>query len=335
MPPSVPPTSTFPPQPTSGVLSTLWNQPVSALVSLPVPVISPEDQERHTLHSLLTLALVATYWDGNKYGNTGTYPWRTGQLLPNGCYEGGDYKGHNIACIAVDGLGRVIDFDFNHNNVFDSSVEHAESRLVRRIFSLALLNSEWMLRQPKTPFKPVGYSTILSEVTIYTSLESCSQCSGIMALGNVKAVVFLQRDPGQGSIGNILSNLGVYKGQPGPPVPLPADLFGFPYFTQLATAFAAYQDGVPTKPFYTDPKGVVSPDPSITSFICTDAALAIYTAAQTQLSTFQVAFPAYCPPSSTGIVLPGTLSNADVLADVQQFLSYAANCAHRGTPHKL
>src|SRR3981189_2447238 len=42
------------------------------------------------------------------------------------------YLGHNIACIAVDGNGEIIDFDFNHNDLFRSSAEHAESRMVRR-----------------------------------------------------------------------------------------------------------------------------------------------------------------------------------------------------------
>ena len=32
--------------------------------------------------------------------------------------------------------GRIMDYEFNHNNVFDSTVEHAESRLVRRLFAL-------------------------------------------------------------------------------------------------------------------------------------------------------------------------------------------------------
>src|SRR5262249_60859373 len=34
------------------------------------------------------------------------------------------YVGHNIACIAVDGNGEIIDFDFNHNHFFRSSAEH-------------------------------------------------------------------------------------------------------------------------------------------------------------------------------------------------------------------
>ncbi len=50
--------------------------------------------------------------------------------------QGDRYLGHNIACIAVDENGSILDFDFNHNELFNSSAEHAEARLVRRLFSL-------------------------------------------------------------------------------------------------------------------------------------------------------------------------------------------------------
>src|SRR5262249_22014479 len=131
------------------------------------------------------------YWNGNKYGQDGEYPWRPKQKRTNGRYQGGDYLGHNIACIAVDGEGEIIDFDFNHNDMLNSSVEHAESRLIRRIFSLAQLNNGWATRDVQAPAPPIPYSNVLSDVSIYTTLESCSQCSGIMALGSVKEVIFL------------------------------------------------------------------------------------------------------------------------------------------------
>ena len=51
------------------------------------------------------------------------------------------------------------------------------------------------------------YSNVLEGVTIYTTLESCAQRSGIMALAKVGSVVFLQTDPGQYSIGNIMRNM--------------------------------------------------------------------------------------------------------------------------------
>ena len=79
------------------------------------------------------------------------------------------YLGHNIACIAVDGNGAIIDFDFNHNDFFRSTVEHAESRLVRRLFSLTPIYDSWKTGQ-RIDDRSKAFS--LSDVTLYTSLES-------------------------------------------------------------------------------------------------------------------------------------------------------------------
>jgi tRNA(Arg) A34 adenosine deaminase TadA len=183
-----------PPSP-EGRLKDFWNLPVRDLASLPNPVFTEPVRERHTIFSLLVLALTYGYWNGNKRGPIGEYPWRPSQRDPlTKRYAGGDYLGHNIACIAVDDRGAILDFDFNHNDALNSSVEHAESRLIRRLFSMTQLYDFW---EGATNTKAIPYSTVLSNVTIYTSLESCSQCSGIMALGSVKDVVFLQRIRGR------------------------------------------------------------------------------------------------------------------------------------------
>ena len=111
----------------------------------------------------------------------------------------------------------ILDFDFNHNEIFDSSVEHAESRLIRRLFSLTQVNRTYNNTQcvpcgsteeaSEKYNKSVSYENLLSEYTLYTTLESCTQCTGIMNLGNLKEVVYLQTDPGMGSIGNIVFNM--------------------------------------------------------------------------------------------------------------------------------
>ena len=162
-------------------------------------------------------------------------------------YRGGTYLGHNIGAIAVDARGTIVDFDFNHNEVFNSSVEHAESRLVRRLFGLAQVFDPWRQagvgmapecrargrRRARGRARPApreaprtflftadpvatlsavagaapaqrGYGTLLADVSIYTSLESCAQCSGIMALANVREVAYLQYDQGQYLVGNLM-----------------------------------------------------------------------------------------------------------------------------------
>ena len=114
------------------------DRPVSELTAAPLVCIVPGDAERHRIFSLMLMALVHHYWNGNKYGRKGTYPLNEPEPDPIlNPYAHADYFGHNIAAIAVDGDGDIIDFEFNHNEIFNSSTEHAESRLVRRIFNLA------------------------------------------------------------------------------------------------------------------------------------------------------------------------------------------------------
>jgi tRNA(Arg) A34 adenosine deaminase TadA len=340
----------YPLKPTAGPLHKLWNARVRDLVSLPVPTITPEAGERHSLYSLLVLALIAVYWNGNKKGPDGKYPWRRKQKSPDGHgYAGGDYVGHNIACIGVDGFGRVIDFDFNHNYVFDSTVEHAESRLVRRIFGLVHLHDGWMLRDPSTPLPLKPTATFLNDVSIYTSLEACSQCAGMMVLGNAKEVIFLQSDPGQFSIGNVLRNLNKLAPLPNgfiPLDPIPADLFGFKYFKQLNDGYAAFEAGVKTKAFHISADGLKKDfGNSISSYLCTDHVFKIVNEAAKNLGAMtstSLKFPHFKPakPPVTNPVVstePPTvpLTNAEVLLHVKKFWAYAKAWGRRGTPHRV
>jgi tRNA(Arg) A34 adenosine deaminase TadA len=314
-------------------LAKFWNRPVSKLVTLPPDPISPQNAERHRLYSLLLMAILYNYWNGNKHGQTGDYPWREKQKLPNGIYAGGRYLGHNIAAIAVDGNGEVIDFDFNHNNLFSSSVEHAESRLVRRIFSLTQLNDEWHVRLPSEPPLGAAPATLLNNVTLYTSLESCAQCSGIMNLAEVNSIIFLQRDYTQFSIGNILRNLTM----PGlrAPLPIPGDHIGLEYFGELDRSFRQFVKQVPKKPFYTDgtPESV-DKDPSITSYLCTDEAMDIFGKGAKEFQAVKVKYASY-RPLDEGKKNNQVLTNGEVLKHVRDFFAYASVSGQRGTPHKL
>src|ERR1039457_1841203 len=274
-------------------LAKYWKRPVCELAAVEEFTLKPEVSERHYLYSLLVMALVHGFWNGNKHGQDGDYPWRNGQRLSNGIYAGGRYLGHNIACIGVDGFGEVIDFDFNHNDLFSSSVEHAESRLVRRVFSLAQVYDDWRIRRQEDLPRSQGYANLLGNVTIYTSLESCAQCSGIMALGQVKSVVYLQHDPGQFVIGNILWKL-TSSGLKAP-LPISADQFSFPYYNALNDAYKDFYARVPREPFYIDAKGTKDNSQSITSFLCTDVAKSIVDRAVDELKSFTVQYPEFTP----------------------------------------
>ena len=77
---------------------------------------------------------------------------------------------------------------------------------MRRLFSLNQSYNDWQTVDPaQAAF--VKYGNALNGVTVYTSLESCAQCSGVMTLAACRRVVYLQTDPGQYRVGNSLYNL--------------------------------------------------------------------------------------------------------------------------------
>lgn len=350
--PGCPPMSPPPPLPPSPALAHYWCAPVHALATVPPPAFTAVELERHQIFMLLVMALVHRYWNGNKHGAVGDYPWRERQRLdpattgPVKLYRGAerrrereapptydfDYLGHNIAAIAVDRNGNVIDFEFNHNEVLDSSVEHAESRLIRRVFSLAQLDQAWAVATPAMELaRQVGreYSTMLSDVTVYTSLEPCAQCAGIMALAQVKTLVYLQTDPGMYGISNILYNLTRANG-PGllSPRPMNAAAIGLDHGAQLEAAFENFQREIGARPFFRRAPGQTAMNrPSITSFLCTDEAWAIFGAAVTRFFGLDDA--------RLLTLSDGTTPNSCVLERARRFYGYAAGVGERATPHKL
>jgi tRNA(Arg) A34 adenosine deaminase TadA len=335
------------------------NEPVSKLIAPVELSVPPGQQERHRFYLLLVMALVHYYRNGNKRGRVGTYPlnenknpenWPEEPDRKSGRLLGGDYLGHNIAAIAVDGDGHVIDFDFNHNTVLNSSVEHAESRLVRRVYSLAQIHDTWNVAPgAKSHTWPKDDYTTLANVTVYTSLEPCSQCAGIMALGRVWEVVYLQTDPGMYSIGNILRRLTAGTKLEAP-VPISADKVGLRYFGQLNGAFDEFKRNVSTgDPFFKPkppPPPNDSPPPredradSITSFLCTAAAQNIFGQGASEFENLiwggtPSEHPEFQPVDRTGQQLPNALKNSDVIEEIGGFYQYATEGGRRGTPHRL
>ena len=156
-----------------------------------------------------------------------------------------------------------------------------------------------------------------------------------MALGSVKEVVFLQRDPGQNSIGNILRQLSPAGGRYLPPLPLPADLLGLPFFDRLAKGYDHFVASVPKQPFHIAANGTVDTSSSITSYLCTDDAWDVMRDGATAFRGFTLRYPSYRPVDSTGAPVPSGLSNIECHALALRFLNYAVVDGHRGTPHKL
>ena len=183
-----------------------------------------------------------------------------------------------------------------------------------------------------------GYGSLLADVTIYTSLESCAQCSGIMALANVREIVYLQYDQGQYLIGNLMYRAtrggGGAKGS-GAPRPIPGSDFEFEWYDQLNAANIDFAKGVAKAPFYREP-GFSDKSASVTSFLCTDRALEIYRDAAGALdATVAAEHPDYRRLDHGGHPVDGALSNAEVVTAVKRFLDYARTQGGRGTQHRV
>ena len=337
-----------------------WAKPLREVVQVDPIVAAPElaneaVKERHRIYCHLLMKLMVRFWNGNKRGPLGSYPRRAKQMeavqpvQPTQRYRGDmienpdrlrvnwdRYVGHNIACVAVDGNGEIIDFDFNHNDFFRSSAEHAESRMVRRLFSLTDIFDSWKTGD-RIGDRSRAFS--LQNVTLYTSLESCAQCSGVMSLGGVKQVVYLQNDFTAYMIGNIMFNLAnPVSGLPGAPKPIPASAVGLQQFQALNDANLAFvkdlQDAKArndsTRAFFISPdKTVVDFDPSITSFLCTDAARDIFEAGGKQLEAMALKFPNEKHPDGRDV-----LTNQECLEEARSFFKYADLEGYRGSPHK-
>ncbi|HEU5328364.1 MAG TPA: hypothetical protein VFU78_09750 [Thermomicrobiales bacterium] len=348
-----------------------------------------EVKERHLIFALLLMALVEDQWDENTRDK------------PGGGRE--FVQGQNIGAIAVDPFGRVIDFDFNHNLLFNSSLEHAEARLLRRLFTLTLYDdvkrpvsaaglspqavADWVRQElwlgidqpeavgafrrvddapagppplpndfgmqdtPSTVHRDLIYTKVLPGFTIYTSLEPCAQCSGMMALGRVQRVVYLQRDPKVAAVANILYNLynppGADPSQlKSAPLPIQGSLFGLDYTTPagehlhldyaetLNDAFEVYRAGTAQW--------------SASDFLTRDDTRAIFQAATGYFEQFGSAacdpkapdglplrFPDYKPPwlVASAKDSPRILTNNECLRYATYFRWYARTHGYRGTPH--
>ena len=308
-------------------LKDYWNKQVSELVHIETPDLDHGLRERHRLYSLMLMSVIHYYWNGNKRGRNGVYPLNLQTLnLAESPYLDRDYLGHNIAAIAVDGNGYIVDFDFNHNEIFSSSAEHAEMRVVKRVYSLSQINDSWQLgNNPERKYRS------FSDLTLYTSLESCAQCSGVMTLARVKEIVYLQSDPGQYLIGNIMRNLSREGDDYPAPRPLNAAHFDFEYCLRLDEAYSAFYKAEPL--FFIDSEGKSDYTKSMTSFLCTEEAYLIYSNAKREFMDYiqgkkLLQFGLYVPDRRSGV-----LTNEKVLQEVKDFYEYAIYNGRRGTAH--
>jgi len=202
-----------------------------------LPALSDVQKERDQIYALLAYAVVLKDWQDA---------------------DETDPRGHNIGSVLVNGDHKVVYWARNSNKITGNGTQHGEVRLIRNY-----------LAKVKT------YN--LKEHTVYTTLEPCAMCSGMMVLTNVQRTVYGQTDP---SFGRALERLSLdsraIHGYPPYPRKVRSDAVDEPTRYQLDAAFDRY---------------VQSGGRSITDWLRSDAAKLIYEQAQQRFNTMVAVNP--------------------------------------------
>ena len=70
-----------------GAYQAHWNKPLNEIVDVDLSRAAPElseegARERHRIYCYLLMKLIVRFWNGNKRGPLGAYPWRAKQIEP-------------------------------------------------------------------------------------------------------------------------------------------------------------------------------------------------------------------------------------------------------------
>lgn len=158
--------------------------------------------ERDRIYTLLAYAVVLKDWQSN----------RTPEL-----------RGHNIGSVLVDPQGQVVFWARNCKYVTRNATQHGEVRLIRNY-----------LHQIE--------SSELNGHTVYTTLEPCAMCSGMMVLTEVYRTVYGQSDP---EFGNTLERLSLDStslahGHPRYPISVISEPSDSKFYRQLDASYQQY-----------------------------------------------------------------------------------------------
>ena len=242
---------------------------------------SPVTIERDRIFSLVAYGVVYKNWQ------TGT--WGTP-----------DARGYNIGGVLVDDDDQIVCWARNSVIRLGNDTQHGEVRLMVNY----LHNDQ--------------DEVALHDYKLYTSLEPCAMCSGMMTMQSVRTTIYGQTDP---SFGDALERLELnstslpngYCPYPRPVQSEPSDL---EQRRQLDEAYAASSA----------PDGTTGPSAqtnhSLTVFLTTETAREIYASAAESLASYELEHPE---------------ENQTVLAAAQEFLAgvpadpqdipYSANCS--------
>jgi tRNA(Arg) A34 adenosine deaminase TadA len=178
----------------------------------PTVRLSDADKERHSIFLAALCALVCQRWSIDRVRREVRAAYASAFPGIDFC----EYGGHNIGALVVNGRNEVVSFALNQNRRLTI---RSLTRAVYR--AIDVVNSN----QYRGGDARSNYDDMLLGFKVYTTLESCTLCSGVMDLANIGQVVYAQEDPGQHGIGNLLHQLNSRQGAHGAPLPVRADLF--------------------------------------------------------------------------------------------------------------
>ena len=218
------------------LLLILWSYNASSYtLTNPIPPLPPTansdpiQAEKDEMLSLAVLQMVYIDWQASAIGG----------------------RGHNIGSILVDKDSVPVFWARNAVTVLDDSSQHGEVRTIQ-----SFLNCP-------------GIGKYVDGYSVYTTLEPCAMCTGMMAMTKVKNVTYVQEDPEYG----------------GAPDALKIITFPRQFKTYTPTGLAqktALEQG------WADYKTGKTPEPSITDYLRSDEAKNIYDSAGLSLSTYDV-----------------------------------------------
>lgn len=176
-------------------------------------------------------------------------------------------RGHNIGSILVDNDSKPVFWARNAANKTDNASQHGEVRLIQNF-----------LNCPSVGKYAKGY-------TVYTTLEPCAMCTGLMTLTRVSRVVYVQADPGFGHARDALKKINY---------PNVFDQYSPSDLDQKKALEAGFQN-------YSQGEN----NPSITDFLLTVEARNAFSTAEKQLSDYKTTYP----------------ENASIVASAQAFVN--------------
>ncbi len=126
-------------------------------------------------------------------------------------------RGHNIAALLVDPLGQPVYWARNDRFATDNGTDHSEVQAMRNFLNcphhVQYLGEQTPASYPGAP-KGTGF-------TLYTTLDPCVMCTGMMLMNHLTRAVFVQSDP---DYGHVMQRFRSAEKAGWPPYPVDLDL---------------------------------------------------------------------------------------------------------------